>query len=148
LSQGRFVLAFALAAPALLVGLDLAGTLACIWIPLYGYSIGAGLGAVVGAALGRQLAGGRKRVLGRVAWVLVGLGACGAVWLTLRSPEWRSKCSWRYCARALGPGLDRSPFPLGRAPCSALEMCANEYPFSEEQARELDRKMQQLGCAR
>src|SRR5262245_54070037 len=115
--------------PSLLIGLDVCLSFLCARVPLSFYLGACAIGVVVGPLLGRKLHGdgtlrGLLRTLVGVAVVLGLIGAAGmTIWKPADSgfgilpPSWNSKCAWRYCGRALGPSLSRSPFPVGTPSC-------------------------------
>lgn len=149
-SQWLYAVGVAMVLPSLLVGLDLGLSFQCARVPLSGY-LGAGaIGAVVGPFLGRKLHGDGplRRPLRALVGVAVGLGLLGAAGMTsgFLPPRWDSHCAWRYCGRALGPGLGRSPFPVGTPSCGSLHMCANEYPYSDDEYRRLLDLTRERGC--
>jgi hypothetical protein len=150
-SRKLLALGVALVFPSLLIGLDLGLGVRCQRPPLYCYLGAAALGALVGPLLGGRLQGegAVRRLLRALTAVVAVAGVAGASWMALARPgtPWSSHCAWRYCARALGPALDRSPFPVGTPPCSALQMCANEQPGSEAEHQALLALMRAQSCA-
>jgi len=60
--------------------------------------------------------------------------------------NWDTKCAWRYCDRALGVGLFKSPFPVGTPTCTGWNRCVNEYPFSEGEYRKALGQIRRQGC--
>ena len=81
-----------------------------------------------------------------IAVVGAGVMLLGTATLTFLPPAWSSHCGFRYCGRALGPSLFRSPFPVGTPSCQNLHMCANEYPLTQGEMRELMELMSSRGC--
>jgi hypothetical protein len=132
-----------------IVALDLFLYFFCSGFPLVIYLIAGGLGASLGGIFHRRLSG-----TGGVAkffrWTGTGLAIfsfCGIVVLFAKPVSWETKCSWRHCARAMGPGLLVSPFPVGDPSCSAWWTCANEYPFSPDEYQIALQRMDSQGCA-
>jgi hypothetical protein len=131
----------------------------CTRVPLSWYIGACAIGIVVALLLGRRLHGdGALRAFGR--WsigAVVVAGMIGAAWMMVRKPaeggvgifppSWNAKCAWRYCGRVLGPTFDRSPFPVGTPSCQALHMCVNEYPYSDDEYRQLLNLIRARGCA-
>ena len=103
--------------------LDVVGELLCIRFPVLFYLI---LGAI-GIGIGNKAQGwlqNRKRLktfLKIVAFTGCFLGLLSATGLTVYGANWDTKCSWRYCGRALGMGLFESPFPVGGASCRMIQ---------------------------
>ena len=131
-----------------LMAADLVLELLCVRFPLVMYLLLGAVGAAVGRALVGRLVGGGglKKALRGVAVLGAAGTILGAAILTVAPPMWRGKCGFRYCGRALGPGLFRSPFPVGTPPCQTLHMCANEYQFGPGEYRSLTTMMERLGC--
>jgi hypothetical protein len=140
--------------PSLLVGFDLFTTQFCERIPLAWYLAACGAGVVLGGVLGRKPANNR-----RILWAcgaLILLGGIGATCLTLNppsennasalTPSWNSHCAHRYCSRALGPRLDRSPFPVGIPSCHTLHMCIEEASHDEDQKQQWLTLLRNQGC--
>ena len=129
---------------------DAATPFFCGRFPLVIYLIAGGLGYYRGGRLAEKMklgvyAPARWRRL--VATLVVCFGLLGCVAMTLSLQPSHSKCAWKSCGRALGPGLFVSPFPVPAPTCSYLHMCINEYPYREGQykaAVELIRSMD--GC--
>jgi len=131
-----------------LVGFDLFLNFFCAGFPLLFYLIAGGLGAWVGGVLHRRLSSTNPAAK-FVRWMGVSLALfslCGIVVLSTSPVNWETKCSWRYCGRAMGPGLLKSPFPVGTPSCSAWWKCANEYPFTPDQYEIALRRMDSQGC--
>ncbi len=133
---------------SLVMGCDLLLELLCARLPLLLYLVAGALGAVVGTKCAGWLAAGAwgRRALRGLAIVAGVMGLLGAATLTLMQPPWSSHCGFRYCGRALGPALSRSPFPVGTPSCRDLHMCANEYPFDQREGRILDHLIRTRGC--
>ena len=72
--------------------------------------------------------------------------ALGLAALFTMPVDWNSKCAWRYCGRALGPGLLYSPFPVRPVGCSAWSTCVNEYRYSPEDYQEVLGRIKEQGC--
>ena len=131
-----------------LVGLDLFLNLLCTGFPLVFYLVVGGVGAWFGGARHARLSrdtGGAKFV-SRVGVFLAIFSACGICVQFAMPVNWDTKCAWRYCGRAMGPGWWRSPFPVGTPSCSAWWKCANEYPFTSEEYNRALRRMDKQGC--
>ena len=128
--------------------LDGVGELLCIRFPLLFYLI---LGAL-GIGIGNKARGwlqNRKRLkafLKVIALTGCFFGFVSAAGLTVMGPNWDTKCSWRYCGRALGFGLLKSPFPVGAPSCRVIHLCANEYQMSPSESAELYRLVKEQGC--
>jgi hypothetical protein len=151
------MLLLAMAFPSLLVVLDLGLSFLCHRVPLLWYLAAGGIGVVIGPVLGAQLHGDGplRRLFRGLVITAVGVGVHGAIWMAGVSPiddgfgfppPWDSKCAWRYCGRALGPSLSRSPYSVGTPSCDALHMCASEYPYSDDERRQLLTRMREQGC--
>ena len=119
--------------------------------------VGYSTGAVAGLFLGRWMSPeGTARGIAKCGLSM--FTVCAALsfgYLITASPSekfmgllgsWDSKCASNYCGRVLGPGLDVSPFPVGVPSCGALNMCANEYPFTPDRYQELLAIMSDQGC--
>ena len=138
----------ALVCLSVVVALDLFFSLFCSGLPLVVYLAAAGTGAWLGASVKGWLSG--TGVLPRTMRVF---GLClafssviGMTFLTIRPVSWDTKCAWRHCARALRPGLFRSPYPVGAPTCRGWSKCANEYPASKSQYDEVLRRLRAQGC--
>jgi len=128
--------------------LDVVGELLCIRFPLLFYVI---LGAI-GIGIGNKARGwlqNRKRL--KNFFKVVALTGCffgfiSAAGLTVFGANWDTKCSWRYCGRALGVGLTKSPFPVGTPTCRVLHLCVNEYNMSPSESAKLYRLIKEGEC--
>ena len=128
---------------------DLFLTLFCGRLPLLVYLIAAAIGLAVGSKMKTWLIGhgALKKVFKVIALTGCFLGGMSIVTLTLMQPNWDSKCAFRHCNRGLsGLSLFSSPYPVGTLSCSALWLCANEFPLSSSQKVELDRLITFQGC--
>ncbi|MDP6932905.1 MAG: hypothetical protein QGG40_08300, partial [Myxococcota bacterium] len=107
---------------SLVMGFDLLFELLCVRLALLFYLLAAALGWLVGRKLSGWLsgAGGLRKALRGLVFTGCVLGLMGAVLLTFVPPLWTSHCGFRYCGRALGVGLTRSPFPVGTPSCRDL----------------------------
>jgi hypothetical protein len=132
-----------------LVGLDLFLNFFCSNFPLIIYLAVGGLGAWIGGACHARLsrASGGARFIRPMGVLLALFSVCGLVALFALPVNWETKCSWRYCGRALGPGLLVSPFPVGTPSCRAWHTCANEYPFTPGGYDSALQRMDRQGCA-
>jgi uncharacterized membrane protein YeaQ/YmgE (transglycosylase-associated protein family) len=135
--------------PSVLVGWDTLTEPFCSRAPLYAYLVLLVVGTLCSPWLARWI-----RRSGKLEALLVGLvglavlgGVSGATWLATHQTRWDTKCAFRYCYRALKPGLDRSPYPVDPPSCSALHMCANEAVLDDDEQTRLLRKLQQQNCA-
>ena len=128
--------------------MDLFLSLFCSRFPLLIYLVVGGLGAWVGGAQYARLsrASGGARFVRSVGVFLALFSVCGIVVQFAWPVNWKTKCSWRYCGRAMGPGLLVSPFPVGTPSCSAWHKCANEYPFTPGGYESALRRMDRQGC--
>lgn len=131
-----------------LVATNLVMSLLCSSWPLLFYLLAGGLGASLAEKLQRRFSGDttwrrlfRGLVFGLAAFSFLGLGALFAM-----PAHWDSRCASRYCSRALGPGLLDSPFPVAPVSCRGWSTCANEYPYSRGEYRELLRRIEAQGC--
>ena len=128
--------------------LDVALDLICARIPLLIY--------LLAAAIGFSLGGPASRIFGRsgrgwwlLRWggkVVIALGAVAFLKLLLNPVQLGTKCSWRSCGRALGPGLMVSPFPSAEMSCQELWRCASEYKYTVSERTVLDKMLEQQGC--
>ena len=143
----RLVWAFAFV--SVLVVTDLLLKLFCSSWPLVAYLVIGGFGAGLGVPLHRRFSAETivSTFIRKTANVLGLLSAVGLMALFVLPISWDTKCSWRYCGRALGPGLFQSPFPVGTPPCSGWNKCANEYPYSDAQYRTVLHHMRKQDCA-
>ena len=139
-SAGAFV--------SVLVATDLFLNFFCSFWPLVVYLAFAGLGAWMGERLHRRFSAatagarfGRRLGIGLAVFSAVGL-----VVLFALPVNWHTRCAWRYCGRALGPGLLESPFPVGTPSCGAWSKCVNEYQYARPEYREVLRRMEAQGC--
>ena len=116
--------------------------------PLVIYLFVGGLGAWVGGAQHARLSRSSDgaRFFRRAGVFLALFSLCGIVVQLAWPVNWETKCSWRYCGRAMGPGLLVSPFPVGTPSCTAWWKCANEYPFTPDQYTSALRRMDNQGC--
>jgi hypothetical protein len=131
-----------------LVATNLIMSLFCSSWPLFFYLAAGGLGAFLAERLQRWFAGDtiwrklfRGLVFGLAVFSFVGLGALFAM-----PAHWDGKCAWRYCSRALGPGLFDSPFPVDPVSCRGWSTCVNEYPYSHGEYRQFLRRIEAQGC--
>jgi len=85
-------------------------------------------------------------IIRRGAICLAIFSAVGLIALFAMPTNWDTKCSWRYCSRALGPGLLDSPFPVGTPSCRGWSTCVNEYSYSPAQYRRVLRRIEKQGC--
>jgi hypothetical protein len=132
-----------------IVALDLVLNLLCSGFPLIIYLVVGGLGFWFGGAFHERLSrpsGGAKFVR-KLGVVLAVFSVAGMVLQLVLPVNWNTKCSWRYCGRAMGPGLFESPFPVGTPSCSAWHKCANEYQFSGGEYSRLLQRMERQECA-
>ena len=134
---------------SVLACLDLLLVVVCAGFPLLFYLVAAGLGALVGVKLKTWLVGhgALKKVLKGVGVTFCFLGLLSAAALTLKKPNWDTRCSFRLCGKALsGFSLFERPYPVGTPSCRGLWLCANEYRMSPAQRAELDRLIEVQGC--
>jgi hypothetical protein len=127
-----------------LVATDLFLNFFCSSWPLLLYLAAACLGAWKAEGLQRRFSG--TTFVRRLGIGLALFSALGLVAMVAMPVNWNSKCAWRYCGRALGPGLLKSPFPVGTPNCGAWSKCANEYPYASEEYHELLRRIEEQGC--
>jgi hypothetical protein len=120
----------------------------CASWPLGVYLLVGGLGAWRGERLHQRFSAETlgATLVRRCAQGLALFSAVGLVGLTALPPQWGTKCSWRYCGRALGPGLLQSPFPVGEPSCGAWSVCANEYPYSPAEYQKILGRIESQGC--
>ena len=132
-----------------IVALDLYLVFFCAGFPLVIYLIVAGLGASLGGVFYRRLSGkgGVAKFFRRAGTGLAIFSVFGIVVLGATPVNWGTKCSWRHCARAMGPGLLVSPYPVGEPSCSAWWTCANEFPFTPDEYQVALKRMESQGCA-
>jgi hypothetical protein len=147
-SLTRIRLVWAGAFLSFLVATDLFLSLFCSSWPLLFYVVAGGLGALLAKKLHRRFSGDttwrrlfRGLVFGLAIFSALGLGVLFAM-----PAQWNSHCAWRYCGRALGPGLLDSPFPVGPVSCGGWSTCVNEYPYSPGEYDELLRRIEAQGC--
>ena len=133
---------------SVLVVTDLFMRLFCSAWPLAVYLVVGGVGAWLAVGLHQRISGETLVAcfLRRVANILSTLSALGLIVLFFLPVNWESKCSWRYCDRALGVGLFMSPFPVGTPTCKGWSVCANESPLSNAQYEKVLRSIRQQGC--
>ncbi len=131
-----------------MVGMDLFLNFFCVGFALVIYLVVGGLGAWFGGSRHDWLSrdSGGARFVRRVGAFLAFFSVCGIVVQFAWPVNWETHCSWRYCGRAMGPSLFRSPYPVGKPNCSAWHMCANEYPFTPVEDDALLRRMARQGC--
>jgi len=131
-----------------LVATDLFLNFFCSSWPLAFYLALGALGAWRGASLHRRLSGDTlgKTLLRRLAVALAAFSALGLMALTVMPVNWDTKCSWRYCGRALGIGLFSSPFPVGTPSCRGWSTCVNEYSYSCDDYHEVLQLIEAQGC--
>ena len=132
-----------------LVLTDLLLKLFCGSWPLIMYLIIGGIGTVVGPPLHRRFSGENlgSTTVRRSANILGVLAAVGIVMLCVMPVSWDLKCSWRYCGRAMGPGLFQSPFSVGTPTCGGWHKCVNEYPYSRSEYATAMQRIRQQGCS-
>ena len=132
-----------------IVGIDLLLNFVCAGLPLVIYLAVAASGAWCGGALYGWLASDSRgpRFVRWLAKALAIFSLCGIVVQIAWPVNWETKCSWRYCGRAMGPTLLESPFPVGTPHCSAWHKCANEYPFTPVDYNRALERMKEQGCA-
>jgi hypothetical protein len=131
-----------------LVATNLVLSLLCSGWPLLFYLVAGGLGALLAEKLDRRFSGEgtwrkffRRLAFGLAVFSFLGLGALFAM-----PANWNSHCAWRYCDRAMGPGLLKSPFPVGPVSCRGWSTCANEFPYSSSKYDALLRRIEAQGC--
>ena len=131
-----------------LVAVDLFLNFFCGSWPLVVYLAVGGLGAWTGERLHRRFSADTTgaTLVRRGAMGLALFSAMGLVALFAMPVNWDTKCSWRYCGRALGPGLLKSPFPVGTPPCRGWSTCVNEYRYSPSEYRRVLRRIAAQGC--
>ncbi len=131
-----------------LVVTDLVLKLLCTSWLLLAYIVFGGVGFGLGGWLHRRFSGASigAKILRRGARVLSLLSAVGIVVLFVMPVSWDTKCSWRYCGRALGPGLFQSPFSVGTPTCGGWNKCVNEYSYSDVEYAKVLRRMQKQDC--
>lgn len=133
---------------SVLVASDLLFRFFCSFWPLVVYLAVGGLGWWRGEGLHRRFSADSfgSRLIRRGATCLAAFSFVGIIALTALPVNWDTKCAWRYCSRALGPGLFRSPFPVGAPACRRWNLCINEAPFSSSQRGVVLRRMKAQGC--
>ena len=131
-----------------LVVTDLFQSLFCSSWPLVFYLGVWGIGAWMGEGLHRRFSAQTRgaTIIRRGAIGMALLSALGLMVLFVMPVRWDSKCAWRYCGRALGPGLLESPFPVGTPSCRGWSLCVNEYPYSRSDQAEVLRRIREQGC--
>ena len=146
LRRVRFVSAGAFV--SVLVAIDLFLNFFCGSWPLVAYLAVGGLGAWRGERLHRRFSADTfgATLARRLAAGLALSSAVGLLALFAMPVDWHTKCSWRYCGRALGPGLLKSPFPVGTPSCGEWSTCLNEYPYSRAEGRDVLGRMEAQGC--
>jgi hypothetical protein len=128
----------------------------CMRMSLAWYLALAAAGALLGVRHGPRTSSRRPRLKRGLTFGYLGLGLAASLWMIAVPPppqgsgsfppSWESQCGWRYCERALGPGLLVSPFPVGDPGCPQLRMCADEYPFRDDAP--VRRRLAEKGCER
>ena len=133
---------------SVLVGMDLFFSLLCSGFPLLFYLVLGGLGAWFGGRRYAWLSSetGRAKFVRRLGAGLALFSALGICVLCVKPVYWDTHCSWRYCSRAMGPGLLKSPFPVGTPTCSGWFVCANEYPFAPGEYASVLKRIEAQGC--
>jgi len=131
-----------------LVATNLFFSLFCASWPLVLYLIVGGVGAWAGERLHRRFSAETlgSKIIRRGATALAIFSAVGLMALFAMPVNWDTKCSWRYCGRALGPGLLKSPFPVGTPSCRGWSACVNEYPYSGSEYDEMLEHIEEQGC--
>ena len=139
-SAGAFV--------SVLVATDLFLNFFCSFWPLLFYLAFGGLGAWMAPRLHRRLSVETTftKFARRLGIGLALFSAAGLVVLFTMPVNWHTKCSWRYCGRALGPGLLKSPFPVGTPTCGGWSTCVNEYQYSGPDYDEVLERLTAQGC--
>ena len=120
----------------------------CAGFPLLLYLSAAALGWLAAPRL-RRIVSQEDRwslLVSRGGTLLALISLIGVLVLAIRPMNWETKCAWRYCGRALSPGLLESPYPVGAPTCSGWWTCANEYPFTEAEYRRALLRMEKQGC--
>ena len=144
----RYVLLSTVSLTSVLPCLDLLLTFLCGRLPFVFYLFAAASGAVIGVKLMPWLStpGRIQNAVHVIALTVCLSGLLSALLLTVSSPDWSQKCAWRNCGEMLGFHWLNSPYPMVTPDCSALHMCANEYPLSAAQNVELLRLIEEEGC--
>jgi hypothetical protein len=116
--------------------------------PLVLYLAAWGIGAWTGGRVHRRFSAKTTgaTLIRRGVICLALFSALGLMMLFAMPVNWDTKCSWRYCGRALGPGLLKSPFPVGTPPCRGWSTCVNEYPYSAAEYRKVLQRIKVQGC--
>ena len=132
-----------------LVALDFLFSFFCSGFPLLFYLMTGGLGYGLGSFFLHRFSGtGRGVRFVRIVGIcLAAFTVVGMFVHTVRPVSWDTKCSWRYCGRALSPGLLKSPYPVGTPTCRGWWVCANEYTFAPGEYQTALLKMKRQGCA-
>ena len=128
--------------------LDGVGELLCVRFSVLFYLVLGAVGIGVGNKT-RRLLQNRRRLkifFKGIAFVVCLGGISSAAMLSFYGANWDTKCSWRYCGRALGIGLLKSPFPVGSPSCRMIHLCANEYRMSSRESAALKRLVKETGC--
>gem|GEM_PF-2133801 len=117
-------------------------------VPLVLYLCIGGLGAWFASAKMTWLCSGTRgaRVVRAIGSGLAFISLLAIVFSAVKPVNWETRCSLAYCARALGPGLFQSAFPVGAPPCSAWFLCINEYPYSNRETRKAMQRLRVQGC--
>ncbi len=133
---------------SILVGTDLFLGFFCTEWSLFSYLLVAGFGAWRAERLYRGVSGDSfgSRCVRWVACALAIFSVVGFVRLSTVPVDWNTKCSWRYCARALGPGLFSAPYGSSEPTCRGWSVCANEYPYSPSEYSNLLKRVRAAGC--
>jgi len=131
-----------------LVGVDIIGELLCIRFPLLFYLILGAVGMVIGNKAQVWLLNRvrLKKLLQIFALMGCLAGFTGVGVLSFYGANWETKCSFRYCGRALGMGLLKSPFPVGPPSCRMIHLCANEYSMNATERAQLKQLITETGC--
>jgi len=130
------------------VATDLFFNFFCAQWPLLFYLVAGGLGAWKAEALHKRFSGTSffsKLVKLCVAPIALS-SVVGLVVLAATPVRWDTKCSFRYCGRAMGPGLLKSPFSVGTPTCRGWWVCANEYPYSASEYSKMLKRIEAQGC--
>ena len=133
---------------SILVASDLFLNFFCSHWPLAIYLATGGLGAWAAGRFYRRfrLQTSGVTFIRRGAIALALFSAVGVVVLMATPVDWDTKCSWRYCGRAMGPGLFKSPFPVGEPTCLGWSTCVNEYPYSRNEYGNVLERIKAQGC--
>ena len=115
---------------------------------LFVYLIVGGIGAWRAESLQKRFSGDSwfAKIVRAGAALSAVASFAGFIGLSLMPVRWDTKCSWRYCGRAMGPGLFKSPFPVGTPTCRGWSVCANEYQYSSAEYSEMLKQIEAQGC--